>query len=261
MVIGAGAGMGVDSGLPDFRGHQGFWKAYPPYAERGLRFVDLANPDWFENDPAMAWGFYGHRFNLYHKTAPHAGFAILLKWAGRMKLGAFVFTSNVDAHFQKAGFPPERVHEVHGSLDWLQCLKGCGQKLFAAPAGGDVVTVDEATMRAREPLPACPACGGLARPNVLMFGDGGWDDARAEGQRKHLWKWWEEVVGGGAHVVAVELGAGTTIPTVRRFCENVGGVGKLIRLNPREPEVPDGHLGMAVGALEALRAIDERLPQ
>src|SRR5262245_65520914 len=74
MLIGAGAGMGVDSGLPDFRGDQGFWKAYPPYAERGLRFVDLANPDWFENDPAMAWGFYGHRFNLYHKTAPHAGF-------------------------------------------------------------------------------------------------------------------------------------------------------------------------------------------
>src|SRR3982751_1480380 len=61
IVIGAGAGMGVDSGLPDFRGGQGFWKAYPPYAELGLDFVLLANPRLFSTDPKLAWGFYGHR--------------------------------------------------------------------------------------------------------------------------------------------------------------------------------------------------------
>ena len=44
LLIGAGAGMGVDSGLPDFRGTQGFWRAYPPYQKLGLDFVSLANP-------------------------------------------------------------------------------------------------------------------------------------------------------------------------------------------------------------------------
>src|SRR5438876_11018822 len=96
LVIGAGAGMGVDSGLPDFRGPQGFWEAYPPYAKLRLNFMDLANPHWFAADPALAWGFYGHRRNLYRRTPPHAGFGILLSWAKRMKHGAFVFTSNVD---------------------------------------------------------------------------------------------------------------------------------------------------------------------
>ena len=60
LLITAGAGIGVDSGLPDFRGQHGFWNAYPPYRKLGLDFVDLANPAWFEDDPTLAWGFYDH---------------------------------------------------------------------------------------------------------------------------------------------------------------------------------------------------------
>jgi hypothetical protein len=43
LVIAAGAGMGVDSGLPDFRGDEGFWNAYPPFRHLGLKFTNLAN--------------------------------------------------------------------------------------------------------------------------------------------------------------------------------------------------------------------------
>src|SRR5262249_16202835 len=176
LLIAAGAGMGVDSGLPDFRGDQGFWRAYPPYQKLGLRFTSLANPQWFVRDPALAWGFYGHRLNLYRTTQPHQGFQLLLSWARRMRCGAFVFTSNVDGQFQRAGFDPERIVEAHGAIDWMQCTEECGAGLFSADPIS--VTVKEATMRAREPLPACPKCGALARPNILMFGDWGWDDTR-----------------------------------------------------------------------------------
>ena len=47
LLITAAAGMGVDSGLPDFRGEHGFWNAYPAYRQLGLSFVNLANPRWF----------------------------------------------------------------------------------------------------------------------------------------------------------------------------------------------------------------------
>src|SRR5438094_9780929 len=80
MLIAAGAGMGVDSGLPDFRGPEGFWRTYPAFRGLGLRFEEIANPSWFERDPALAWGFYGHRLNLYRRTQPHEGFAILRRW-------------------------------------------------------------------------------------------------------------------------------------------------------------------------------------
>src|SRR4051794_11112220 len=89
LVIGAGAGMGVDSGLPDFRGNDGFWRAYPPYAKLGLGFSSLANPRWFRDDPGLAWGFYGHRLNLYRRTRPHPGFALLRAWAERRPRGGF----------------------------------------------------------------------------------------------------------------------------------------------------------------------------
>ena len=256
LLIGAGAGMGVDSGLPDFRGDHGFWKAYPPYQKLGLNFVSLANPHWFRADPALAWGFYGHRMMLYRATAPHEGFQILRRWSQRMTHGAFVFTSNVDGHFERAGFDPGRVAEVHGSFAAMQCLNSCGADLFS---GDDVrVAIDDATMRAVEPLPACPQCGDLARPNILMFGDWEWNEARTNDQLRRLEAWLETACG---NLVIVECGAGTAIPTVRNFCENIAreARGTLVRLNVREPQVPQGQIGLAVGALAGLSAIDERL--
>lgn len=259
LLIGAGAGMGVDSGLPDFRGNQGFWQAYPPYRKLGLDFYSLANPRWFESDPTLAWGFYGHRLNLYCSVAPHDGFRILLSWARRLECGAHVFTSNVDGHFQKAGFAPESVAEVHGSIHWMQCTRNCGADVFTAD--DKTIRVDEETMRASEPLPSCPSCGMLARPNILMFSDAGWDDRRQSGQMTRLNDWLERVR--GKRLVAVECGAGTAVPTVRRTCEAMaeesGGV--LVRINAREPSVPHGHIGLATGALDALRAIDSLLPK
>lgn len=252
----AGAGMGVDSGLPDFRGNQGFWKAYPPFAELGLSFVDLANPSWFVRDPELAWGFYGHRLALYRKTKPHRGFEILRRWAARARHGWFAFTSNVDGSFQRAGFDPERVVECHGALDYLQCVRGCGAPIERADAYEP--DVDEATFRARRPLPACAGCGALARPNVLMFGDGGWASERTDAQEARFAVWLDELRAVRPKLVVIECGAGTAVPTVRlsseRVAQRLGGV--LVRVNVREPEVPVGHLGIAEGALAALEKLD-----
>jgi NAD-dependent SIR2 family protein deacetylase len=257
ILIGAGAGMGVDSGLPDFRGPQGFWRAYPPYERLGLNFVELANPRWFDKDPELAWGFYGHRMGLYRRTEPHEGFAILRQWIGRMRLGGFVFTSNVDGHFQQAGFDPERIVEVHGAIDGMQCMAGCGIGVFSSQPFE--VAIDLETMRAIPPLPACPACGALARPNILMFGDWGWDSSRSDVQERRLAAWLLAL--GPARLVIVELGAGQGVPTVRMVSENAARrlSGTLIRINPREPDVPPGHISLPMGALAALRALSNRL--
>lgn len=254
LLIGAGAGMGVDSGLPDFRGVEGFWEAYPPFARLGLRFEELANPRWFATDPALAWGFYGHRRNLYRATQPHEGFAILRRWAERMPRGHFVLTSNVDGHFQKAGFDPNRVVEVHGAIDWCQCLDPCGIGIYRAE--DEAVAIDPATFLAEGALPRCPSCGGLARPNVLMFGDGRWDDGRTAAQHVRFVRWLDQI--GGARLLVIECGAGRAVPTIRLACESVAARlgGLLARINPREPEVPRGHVGLALGALEALHALD-----
>jgi NAD-dependent SIR2 family protein deacetylase len=247
IIVTAGAGIGVDSGLPDFRGDQGFWRAYPPYERLGLSFVQLANPAAFARDPELAWGFYGHRRAMYRRTRPHAGFEVLRDLAG------FVFTSNVDGQFQAAGFDADRIVECHGSLAVDQCFDGCGARPF--PADPRDVEVDPTTMRARAPLPSCPSCGGLARPNVLLFGDVRWDDRRSAAQEARLRAHLDEVAGPG--LVVLEVGAGTVIPTVRWFGEAlVSRAGaRLVRINPQDDEVPRGQIALRGGAAASLLAL------
>jgi NAD-dependent SIR2 family protein deacetylase len=254
LVVTAGAGMGVDSGLPDFRGDRGFWKAYPPYERLGLSFVDAANPAHFDDDPPFGWGFYGHRTNLYRRTVPHDGFAILRSWADRFRLSTFAVTSNVDGQFQKAGFAPERVLEVHGSIHHLQCTTPCSPAIWE---NGETVEVDEATMRARQ-VPRCPRCGAVSRPNILMFGDWSWLDGRTAAQRERFDAFLEEEAG---PLVVIELGAGTAIPTIRMISERLGRRpgARLVRVNPREPDVPPPHLSLVAGALEGIAGVDRAL--
>jgi hypothetical protein len=113
------------------------------------------------------------------------------------------------------------------------------------------------SFRATGQLPRC-RCGALARPNILMFGDRGWDSRRSDAQAARLEDWLEKA----ERLVVVECGAGTAIPTVRRFGETLAAErgARLIRLNAREPEVPDGQIGLAMGARAALEAIAARMP-
>lgn len=256
MLITAGAGMGVDSGMPDFRGTEGFWRAYPAYAQAGLSFEALATPRWFKRDPALAWGFYGARMRLYRETAPHAGFGLLRDWAAKKRMGAFVFTSNVDGHFQRTGFPEARVVECHGVLRRLQCTAECGKEAWSSRYVK--VVVDPDTLRATEGMPCCPDCGAVARPNVLMFDDFGWDSECSDAQQTRLDLWLARVRRSDARLVVVEIGAGTAVPTVRALGEStaVSSSAVMVRINLREHTVPRGHVGVAGGALTSLVAID-----
>jgi NAD-dependent SIR2 family protein deacetylase len=257
LLITAGAGMGVDSGLPDFRGNEGFWRAYPPLARLGVSFIDMANPFWFQRDPELAWGFYGHRLKLYRETLPHRGFELLARWGGSMENGSFVFTSNVDGQFQRGGFEDDRIVECHGSIHHLQCTGPCNEQIWSAdPIDLEVV---EETFRAVAPLPECSRCGSLARPNVLMFNDWHWVPHRCSEQERRFQTWLSTAA--RARLAVVELGAGTAVPTVRMTSERLASQSDatLIRINPREPQVPHGHIGIEANALEALEAIDSLL--
>jgi len=255
LVITAGAGMGVDSGLPDFRGDHGFWNAYPMYQRLGINFIGAANPVHFSRDPSFGWGFYGHRTNLYRDTVPHRGFKLLQQWAERLGQDTFVVTSNVDGQFQKAGFGDDQVLEVHGSIHHLQCISPCHDEIWE---NCEQIPVNFEDMRA-EHVPLCKNCGGTARPNILMFGDYSWLPNRTHGQQMRFDMFLEQHR--NAPLAVLEMGAGTAIPTIRHMSENLGRRldARVIRINPREPQISLPHIGLACGALDGLSAIDRVL--
>jgi NAD-dependent SIR2 family protein deacetylase len=173
-----------------------------------------------------------------------------------MPNGATIFTSNVDGQFQKAGFDPLQIHEFHGTIHHLQCLDSCIETIW--PADDVMPEVDTEKCRMTSPLPTCPHCGGLARPNILMFGDWDWQEQRSDQQAKQQDAWLNKLT----RPVVIEIGAGKAIPSVRHFSERVitQYAGRLIRINPREWQVPTPmDVGLQAGALAGLEAISEML--
>jgi NAD-dependent SIR2 family protein deacetylase len=260
LLVTAGAGMGVDSGLPDFRSAGGFWRAYPRLAELGISFEEMAQPRWFADRPEMAWAFYGHRQQLYRETVPHAGFHTLLRWGESKPGGYFVATSNVDGQFQKAGFPADRVLELHGSIHRLQCTEACSDAIWDAGDTPLDLDIDMATLTARAPLPRCPHCGALARPNVLMFNDVDWSAHVRYAQEAQFARWLGSIR--GRRLVIIELGAGTAIATVRMLGERLVAERhptSLIRVNPDATDEEEPVVPIRLGAAEALQRIEARL--
>jgi NAD-dependent SIR2 family protein deacetylase len=183
----------------------------------------------------------------------------------------------VDGHFQRAGFDAAHVLEAHGSIHHLQCGRPCAQEIWSAE--GIAVDVDADSFHARSPLPQCPRCGEVARPNILMFGDYNWIGTRTEQQEEQCQEWLHEVR--NDRLVVIECGAGKAIPTVRRAGEALQRHmdAPLVRINKREADGPAGTISIGSsgadddvskdepnsmtnhGALQTLRLIERALKE
>jgi NAD-dependent deacetylase len=148
LVIVTGAGVSAASGVPTFRGDDGLWRNY--------RAEDLATPEAFAHDPRTVWEWYDWRRTVLARCAPNAAHEVLARWS--MRPGFTLITQNVDGLHERAG--TTNVIRFHGSIWELQCAAECG----AAP--WEDRTAPFATLP-----PACPSCGGLARPGVVWFGE------------------------------------------------------------------------------------------
>lgn len=259
LFITAGAGMSTDSGLPDFKHITGFSASYKPKINKAKVEYEAAQSELFEHQPERAWAFYGYQLNLYRKTLPHAGFRKLLKIGKEKEYGYFVFTSNVDGQFQKAGFHDAFLEESNGSMHHLQCIKPCCSAVWDAP--NENIIIDREHLKALAPLPKCPHCGNIARPNILMPNDWSWISQRAIEQGNRLQQWIETLDSLEAKLVIIELGANHSNATVRLQSQRVNRSFKstLIRINTIDYDVPEGGIGLALSSEQGLIKIAEAL--
>lgn len=103
-------------------------------------------------------------------------------------------------------------------------------------------------------VPTCPHCGGVARPNILMFGDSAWIDNSMRVQHARLQGWRNKV----ERLLVIEIGAGTAIPTVRIFGESQDA--PIVRINADDAKTQVGRgVSLQMTALEAMRGIASAL--
>ena len=218
VVVLAGAGMGVDAGIPDFRGVSGVWTS-----EKDT-FIKFASGSAWDERPLEAWNFYVGRFLNYSNTPPHRGYYALRELLERLNLPYFVVTSNVDRHFAKSGWDTQKIYEIHGSLEYTQCRVMCTRNSHPMPPFTRLLESDSE-------MPLCPDCGDILRPQVLMFNDPYFLWTKTEEQSRRYLEWEANY----QYKLGIELGAGTYVPSIRNFSHE--RTEQTIRINPHQPGI------------------------
>lgn len=146
VVVLTGAGVSAESGVPTFRGKDGFWHNH--------RVEDLATPEAFQNDPRRVWEWYQWRRALIAEKMPNAAHEALAQLEKRSPVFLLI-TQNVDGLHGKAG--SREMVELHGNIWKMRCTM-CEQKT-------------ENNARVLPDLPKCKVCEGLLRPDIVWFGE------------------------------------------------------------------------------------------
>ncbi|TAD99562.1 MAG: NAD-dependent deacetylase [Bacteroidetes bacterium] len=254
VVINTGAGMGVDSGLADYRGNGGQWGQVE--SQTNASVFEIVNPQALLENPAYGWKLFGTRIKEYATIDPHQGFYILKKWISDYELDHFVLTSNIDSHFQKAGFEEQRIRELHGSLAYFQSSRpDLCQEIWK-----NEQNYQEILTNAEEGIfPICPFSKVMARPNVYMFRDDTYISTRSKAQDANFQNFLAK--NKGKNMLVFEIGSGSHVQSIRvktRMLRTEFGA-KIVRINPKDFKVHEPNIGIAKGALAALTEIEQYL--
>jgi NAD-dependent deacetylase len=155
VVVLTGAGISAESGIPTFRGPEGYWQV----GSRNYHPMELATREAFERMPEEVWRWYLHRRAICRAAAPNPAHLALVQAERRLGDRFLLVTQNVDGLHRRAGSGPGRTFEIHGNIDLWRCADGC--------AGGARPT--PITTEAFDPGALRCACGGWRRPHVLWF--------------------------------------------------------------------------------------------
>lgn len=152
VLVVTGAGISADAGLPTYRGVGGLYDGVP--AEEGLEIEEILSGPMFEQRPGLTWKYLHQIERAGRGASPSPGHRVLAAMDEAFEL--MVLTQNVDGLHRKAG--SKDVVDIHGDF----------RRLYCAGCGWEEIVEDYAHLA---DLPRCPDCGGVIRPDVVLFGE------------------------------------------------------------------------------------------
>jgi NAD-dependent deacetylase len=219
VLVLTGAGVSPESGIPTFRGMDGYWRNLDP--------TTLATPEAFARDPQLVWDWYRERRQRIRNARPNAAHEAVARLAQRTDEFLLV-TQNVDDLHTRAGIPAQRMVQIHGDIFVTRC-----SRCEFSERGG--VGSPEPHMRGRlrsiaptsendVNLPRCADCHALMRPGVVWFGE---QLSRNELERI------ENFIDGGSCDVVIVAGTTATFGYIMNWALRASRDGaELIEVNP-----------------------------
>ncbi len=160
-----GAGISAESGIPTFRGPEGYWTI----GSREYHPQEMATCSMFMRKPDEVWKWYLYRMNICSKAKPNPGHIALVEMEEFFQDRFILITQNVDGLHLRAGNTLARTYQIHGNISFIRCAYDCSSKIYPLPAAlpgkekGEDITEEEWR------LLKCPDCGKMSRPHVLWF--------------------------------------------------------------------------------------------
>jgi NAD-dependent deacetylase len=154
VVVFTGAGFSTESGIPDFRSPGGVWDQFDPSE---LNYQNILRSEEIRE---KYWRMHKMMWETIRDAQPNSGHYAVTDLYNMGKLDC-VITQNTDGLHQKAGVPGEMVLELHGTMQWVDCME-CGQRYPRAHAHDK--------MLAGEKVPRCDSCHGILKPSTVAFG-------------------------------------------------------------------------------------------
>lgn len=220
LMVVSGAGLSVASGIPTFRGKEGFWTI----GSVNYKGPDIGTLEMFRKEPEEVWKWFLFRKGICDAAEPNEGHFLINEMSRLMGDRFVLVTQNVDGLHEKAFDHPTEILRVHGDLAYSRCAKRCTPEKYPFPPftkqRGEELTENEISQL------KCPACGGWLRPNVLWFDeyynekDYRFDTAQGRAKKTGL-------------MLVVGTSGSTTAP-IRMATISAGKQGVIVNIDPHE---------------------------
>ncbi len=224
IVFLTGAGISAESGIPTFRGPEGYWRV----GSRHYQPTEMATATAFAAMPDEVWRWYLFRRAVCRAAVPNAAHRALAELDRGLGERFRLVTQNVDGLHLRAGNDPARVYQIHGNIDLCRCMRGCAPAVRplpdAIPAAWSKDRPLDDTVRAAL---RC-ACGDRLRPHVLWF-----DESYDEPLYRYISTL--RAAQAAAALVVVGTSGATTLPS--RMCDVVAARGAPLIVVDVEPTV------------------------
>jgi NAD-dependent deacetylase len=165
IVFLTGAGVSAESGIPTFRGAEGYWTV----GSRVYQPQELATNAAFRRMPEEVWRWYLYRLGVCRAAEPNAGHLALALLERALGDRFLLATQNVDGLHLRAGNSPARTYQIHGNIHFMRCAGAHGDRVVEMPDGVPGLSAEDRFPDEARALLVCPECRGWARPHVLWF--------------------------------------------------------------------------------------------
>lgn len=242
-----GAGISAESGIPTFRGPEGYWTV----GSRVYQPQEIATHEMFSRRPRDVWRWYLYRRGVCRSASPNAGHLSLVALERHLGDRTVLLTQNVDGLHLRAGNQPARTWEIHGNIDFMRCDKACTAERFVIPDAIGPIERDGDLRSEQWARLTCPRCGGLARPHVLL-----WDEYYDE----TFYRFESSMMRAGETDLLIVVGTtgSTNLPV--RVAGTVARMGAtIVDVNPEDNAF--GDLARVAGGFVVRAPASEALPE